>query len=286
MKGPEFTSRNMSTSVDLPDEDKSGRSNKVGNAESMRNQLKAEEEKIDEIDTNCMKEALLTSQRSKPKLGSAQAVLSSRLDPETIQKEPPFGTASENPDGWVPNSVPNCSETKNGEKEKDPENENTKHVADDRSLFSSEVSRRNMWRAEKRERWRGKRRERLEGNIESIEEEEDNISEKEINRGVRLRHTQRLWRSKEAQDEESERDATGPRGAVRGNIDRDAEIRGTTPHRIFSKVFASSFASSSSSSSSSFNYSSAESDEVFSEGEETGKKKDVRRVSGVKDQTI
>lgn len=283
MKGLEFTSRNMSTSMDMLDEDKSGRSSKAENVESMRNQLKTEGEKIHEFENNRMKEALLTSRRSKPKLGSAQAVLSSRLEPETIQKKP-FVTASENPGDWEPNSVLNCSETNNGEKDKDRKNENTKHIADKGGLFSSEVSRKNMWRAGQRERWRGKRRERLGGRVENIEEEED-TTENAMNQEIRLRHTQRQWRSKEAQDEESETDVTGLRGTVQGNIDRDAEMRGTVPHRIFSKVFATSFASSSSSSSSSFNYSSAESDEVFSEGEEMAKKKDVRRVSGVKDQT-
>lgn len=278
MKGLEFPSRNMSTSMDMLDEDKSGRSSKSENVESTRNQLKAEGEKIDEFENNCMKEALLTSRRSKPKLGSAQAVLSSKLKPETIQEEP-FVTASENPRDWEPNSVLNCSEINNGEKEKDRKNENTKHIADEGDLFSNAVSRKNMWRAGQRERWRGKRRERLGGSGENIDEEEDN-TEKEMNQGIRLRHTQRQWSSKEAQDEESEMDVT-----AQGNIDRDTEMRGTVPHCIFSKVFATSFASSSSSSSSSFNYSSAESDEVFSEGEEMAKRKDIRKVSGVKDQT-
>ncbi|MCJ8734159.1 hypothetical protein PDJAM_G00232230 [Pangasius djambal] len=275
MKGLEYTSRTMSASMDMPDEDESGSSSKEENGESRRKQLKAEGEKRDEFENNHMKEALLASRRSKPKLASAQAVLSSRLEPETIQKEP-FVTASENPEDWESSSVLNCSETNNGEKEKDRKNENTKYVADEGGLFSGEVSRNNMWRPGQRERWRGKRRERLEGRAENIDEEENTI-EKEMNRGIRLRHRQRQWRSKEAQDEESEKDVTGLRGAVQGNIDGDTEMRGTVPHHIFSKVFANSFASSSSSSSSSFNYSSAESDEVFSEGEEMGKRKDVRR---------
>lgn len=268
--------------MDMPDKDQSGRSSQAENLESMRNQLKAEGDKIDEFEDNCMKEALLASRRSKPKLVSAQAVLSSRLEPETFQKKP---FVTENPETWVLNSVLNCSETNDREKEKDRKNENTKHVVDEHPLLTSEVSRKNMWRAEQRERWKGKRRERLEGRVESIEEE-DSTTENTINRGIRLRHEQRQWRSKEAQDEESEKDVTGLRGAVQGNIDRDTEMRGTVPHRIFSKVFASSFASSSSSSSSSFNYSSAESDDVFSEGEELAKRKDVRRVSEVKDQAL
>ncbi|KAG7329276.1 hypothetical protein KOW79_007450 [Hemibagrus wyckioides] len=245
----------MSTSTYMADEDESGRSSKAGTVESMRNQLKAEGEKINEFENNYMKEALLASRRSKPKLASAQAVLSSRLEPETIQKEP-FVTASGNPKAWEHDSVP-------------IKHKNTKNIAD-------EVSRKNMWRAGQRERWRGKRRERLEGRVEYIEEE-DNTTEKEMNQGIRLRHIQRQWRSKEAQDEETEKDVTGLRGAVQGNINMDADMRGTVPHRIFSKVFASSFASSSSSSSSSFNYSSAESDEVFSEGEEMARRKDMRK---------
>lgn len=247
----------------MADEDESGRSSKAESVESMRNQLKAEGEKINEFENNYMKEALLASRRSKPKLASAQAVLSSRLEPETIQKEP-FLTASGNPEAWEHDSVP-------------IKHKNTKNIAD-------EVCRKNMWRAGQRERWRGKRRERLEGRVEYIEEE-DNTTEKEMNQGIRLRHIQRQWRSKEAQDEETEKDVTGLRGAVQGNIDMVAEMRGTVSHRIFSKVFANSFASSSSSSSSSFNYSSAESDEVFSDGEEMARRKDVRKVSGVKVQT-
>ncbi|XP_053487641.1 inositol-trisphosphate 3-kinase B isoform X1 [Ictalurus furcatus] len=267
----------MSTSMDMPEEDESGPSSKAENVESMRNQLKAEVETIDEFENNCMKEALLASRRSKPKLVSAQAVLSSRLEPEIIQKEL-FVSASEKPEDWEPNSMLNWSETNTGAKEKDRENENTKHIAGKGGLFSGEMSRKNTWLAGQRERLRGKRRERLEGRAENIEEEDDNTTnEKEMNPGIRLRHTQRQWSSKEAQDEESEKDVTGLRGAAQRNIDVDAEMRGTVPHRIFSKVLANSFASSSSSSSSSFNYSSAESDEVFSEGEEMAKRKDVRR---------
>ncbi|KAK3535773.1 hypothetical protein QTP70_021086 [Hemibagrus guttatus] len=247
----------MSTSTYMADEDESGRSSKAETVESMRNQLKAEGEKIYEFENNNMKESLLASRRSKPKLASAQAVLSSRLEPETIQKEP-FVTPSENPEAWEPNSVP-------------IKHKNTKNIAD-------EVSRKNMWRDGQRERWRGKRRERLEGRVEYIEEE-NNTTEEQMNQGIKLRHIQRQWRSKEAQDEETEKDVTGLRGAVQGNIDMDAEMRGTVPHRIFSKVFANSFASSSSSSSSSFNYSSAESDEVFSEGEEMVRRKDVRKFA-------
>lgn len=261
--------------MDMPDEDKSGRSSKAENVESMRNQLKAEGEKIDEYENKCMKETLLASRRSKPKLVSAQVVLSSRLEPETIQEEP-FVTASENPEDWVLNCGLNCSETNNRAQEKDRRNENIKHIADEGGLVSGEVSRKNMCRAEQRERWKGKRRQRLEGRVEGLEEVE-NTTENEINQGIRLRQ----WRPKEVQDEESEKAMTGLRGTVQGNINRDTEMRGTVPHRIFSKVFASSFASSSSSSSSSFNYSSAESDEVFSEGEEMAKRKDVRRVSAV-----
>ncbi|XP_026991180.1 inositol-trisphosphate 3-kinase A [Tachysurus fulvidraco] len=264
MEELEFTSRKMSTSTEMPDEDESGISSKAKTPESMRNQLKAEEEKIDEF----ANEAQLGSQkRSKPKLASAQAVLSSRLEPETIQKEP-FMTATESPEAWEPDNVLSCSESNNGEKEIDRKHKNTKCIAD-------ELSRKNIWRAGQRERWRGKRRERLEG-IENIEEE-DNATEKEMNQGIRLRHIQSQWRSKEAQDEEAEKDVTGLRVAAQGNIDVDTEMRGTVPHRILSKVFANSFTSSSSSSSSSFNYSSAESDEVFSDGEEMVRRKDVRR---------
>lgn len=266
MEELEFTSRKMSTSTEMPDEDESGISSKAKTLESMRNQLKAEEEKIDEFANNHMKKALLGSRRSKPKLASAQAVLSSRLEPQTIQKEP-FMTATEIPEAWELDSVPSCSESNNGEKEKDRKHKNTKRIAD-------ELSRKNIWRAGHWERWRGKRRERLEG-IEYIEEKEDDTTEKEMNQGIRLT-IQSQWRSKEAQDEEAEKDVT-----AQGNIDTDTEMRGTVPHRIFSKVFANS----SSSSSSSFNYSSAESDEVFSEGEEMVRRKDVRRVSGVKVQT-
>ncbi|XP_053361173.1 inositol-trisphosphate 3-kinase B [Clarias gariepinus] len=262
----------MSTSIDMPAEDESGKISKAENVEPLRNQLTAEGEDIDAFENNCMKEALFATQRSKPKLVSAQAVLSSRLEPETIQKEL-FVTASEKPADWKPNSLQNWSETNNGEKEKDRKKETTKHIADEGGSFSGEVSRKYMWRAGQRERWRGMRRERLEGSAE----EEANISAKEMNRGIRLRHQQRQWRSKDTQDEESEKDVTRLRGAEQGNINGDAEMREPVPHRIFSKVFATSFASSSSSSSSSFNYSSAESDEVFSEGEEMVKRKDVRR---------
>lgn len=278
MKGPGFTSRNMSTSIDMPDKDESGRSGKTENVETMRNQFKAEGEKIDEFKHNCVKDVLLSRRRSTPKLASAQAVLSSRLEPENIQKEP-FVIASENPGDFMPKSVLSCSETNNVEKEEDRKTD-TKHIADEGELVSGQVCRKNMWRAEQRERWRGKRRERQEVRIASIEEE-DNTTKKETNQGIRLRHTQRQWRSKEMPDEESENAVTGLRGDVQENLDRGAEMRGTVPHRIFSKVFASSFASSSSSSLSSFNNSSAESDEVFSEGEDMAKRKDVRRVSEV-----
>ncbi|TSY55754.1 Inositol-trisphosphate 3-kinase B [Bagarius yarrelli] len=258
-------------STDNTKEDKLGRSSEAESVEMLRNQFKADGENMErnEMKDIQIKEALLASRRPKPKLASAQAVLSSKLEPETIQKEP-FLLASDNPHAWEPNNMPSCSEN-NRDIEKDKKNEKTKHIAD-------KLAENNMWKAGQRERWKGRRREMLKGKLEYIEVKDD-TPEKEMNRGIRLRHIQRQWRSKEAQDEDAEKDVTVLKGAVQGNIDPDAEMSRTVPHRIFSKVFANSFASSSSSSSSSsIKYSSTESDEVFSEGEEVDRRKDVRRV--------
>lgn len=226
-------------------------------------------------------QALLSGRKSKPKLVSAQAVLSSRLESESIQEESvkPLENVTRTPENQEPGAVLEHSETKTDDgrkstnKERGNEAVKERNIAEKGSLTESrEVSRKNTWRVGQRERWRGKRRERLGGSVENLAEENEAV-DRETNCGIRWKHTQKHWGSKERQDEESEKEDGS------GSMERDTEAKGAMSRHVFSRVLAHSFASSSSSSSSSFNCSSAESDEVFSEGEEMAKRKDVRRVS-------
>ncbi|KAI4893706.1 hypothetical protein NFI96_012161 [Prochilodus magdalenae] len=294
MKGLEFSLRNMSTSTNKCDEDDLERSREPKNEESLRNKLRGEEGKRDMFalassyptnrGNNIMKEPFTSRRRCKPKLVSAQAVLSSRLDADSIEEEPVMTV--ENVPDLEPSAVLDCSNT-NATNSRKPTaevrqegSETTKEKNTDGKYSLTEtveVSRKSMWRAGHRERYRGKRRERLGGSVEDLTLE-NQAMEGEMNRGIRWRHTQKHWGSKERRDEESEKeDGPGEREGMQGSMEGDSEARGTMSHHVFSRVFAHSFASTSSSSSSSFNCSSAESDEVFSEGEEMTKRKDVRR---------
>ncbi|KAK1804135.1 hypothetical protein P4O66_020175, partial [Electrophorus voltai] len=288
--------RNMSMSVYKHDEGKAGRSSQVENEESVRNLLRGEGNQQDEFALESadpahmgnpyMRKALLSGRRSKPKLVSAQAVLFSRLEPEFIQEEP-AGTvahALETPQNTElkvkRDSIPRSAETNIASDGKPTDNEgvtqNMKERNTTRSLIETgEVSRKSLWLAGHRERWRGKRREKLGGSVENIAEDVM-TTEKEMSRVIRMRHPRKHYESTKKQDEEYEREG-GERQAEQGRVEGEADTRRVATHRIFSRVLAHSFVSSSSSSSSSFNCSSAESDDVFSEGEETVRKNDMRR---------
>ncbi|XP_072519232.1 inositol-trisphosphate 3-kinase B [Salminus brasiliensis] len=294
MKGLKFSLRNMSTSTIMCDEDDPQRTIKPEKEESLGNKVRGEAERIDLFTpdsahltnrgNNFTKEPLLTGRRSNPKLVSAQAVLSSRLLPESIQEEP-----ITTPEKMESNAVLGRPETNGTDGRKPTDEERVEEagntIAKERTTDekgslpeNSEVSRKSMWRAGQRERWRGKRRERLGGSVEDLEQEAKAVQKEKENRGIRWRHPQKHWGSKESKDQESEKeDRAGERDRGQCSMEGDSQTRGSASHPIFSRVLAHSLASSSSSSSSSFNCSSAESDEVFSEGEETIKKKDVRK---------
>ncbi|KAL7863114.1 hypothetical protein SRHO_G00120980 [Serrasalmus rhombeus] len=284
----------MSTSTNKHDEDDAGRSTELQNDESLRNKVREEEEKRNMFaiapsyptnrGNNIMKEPFVKGRRSKPKLVSAQAVLSSRLEPESIQEEPLMNL--EIVQDGEPSAVLDCSKNNVSKDRKftveERWEESVKETGKERnteekalSTESGAVSRKSMWKAGQRERWRGKRRERLGGSVEDLAQEND-IIQKEINRRIQWRDAENHWGSKERRDEESEKE-DGLEERRQGSMEGDPEARGSMSQHVFSRVFAHSFASSSSSSSSSFNCSSAESDEVFSEGEEMAKRKNVRR---------
>ncbi|XP_066506030.1 inositol-trisphosphate 3-kinase B isoform X2 [Hoplias malabaricus] len=282
----------MITSANMQGANVPSQSTEPEDEDSLKNRVRKEGEKRDMFElgsfhptnraNNFMKEALLRGRRSKPKLVSAQAVLSSQLEPESIQDGPEM--TPENVEDMELSAVLDCPASNtnacraptNEEIQEEATEKIAKEINNDETsplTDSNEGSRKNMWRAGQRLRIR--RRERLGASMEDLEEEKG-IVEKEINHGIRRRHIQMNWGSTERRDEESEKEDRAEDRESR-SIDGDYEAKGPMSCHVFSRVLAHSFASSSSSSSSSFNCSSAESDEVFSEGEEMAKRKAVRR---------
>ncbi|KAG9272559.1 inositol-trisphosphate 3-kinase A-like [Astyanax mexicanus] len=288
----------MSTSAVMHVEDDPERSTKPKQKESLETKVREEAENrgslmftsdsshLKSMENNLTKERCLTGQRSKPKLVSAQAVLSSRLLPESIQEEPVVTSenATGTPGNMAPNAVMDYHESNGGkptDEEREEKDGTTTSTEKDSLTDSSKVSRKAMWRAGQRARWKGKRRERLGGSVEDLtQESEAEAVQKDLgNHEIRWRHQQQHWGCKESKDQGSieKEDRLCNRSRGQGTMEGDSETKGSVSHNILSRVLAHSLASSSSSSSSSFNCSSAESDEVFSEGEEIIKKKDMRR---------
>lgn len=201
-----------------------------------------------------------TGRRSIQKVASAQSILSSILEPESVEEPEPIAFQASMETEPTETSFLDPSDFRTS-----PMTESVRVTDCAFTTESSEVSRRNMWREIQKGRLKGRRRPRLE-KTDTVEELDPG---KEINQGLHLRHIQKHWTSKEGQEQDVEK---------QGSIKKDKEMRGPISNHILSRVMTSSYASSSSPSSS-FNNSSEESDEVFSEGEELAKRKNVRKVS-------
>uniref|UniRef100_A0A672MLX5 Kinase n=1 Tax=Sinocyclocheilus grahami TaxID=75366 RepID=A0A672MLX5_SINGR len=135
------------------------------------------------------------------------------------------------------------------------------NAATRKSLWSSKI--------EPRERLKEGMRERLGASVESIDESnKGDFSNKRLHRkkswGSRQRNTQTLVSSQDGEH------------YMEGSVEKDGEEE-LVPHPVLSRVLFHSSASSSSS----FNNSSAESDEVFSENEDTDtRRQTMKKVSG------
>uniref|UniRef100_A0A673KF87 Kinase n=1 Tax=Sinocyclocheilus rhinocerous TaxID=307959 RepID=A0A673KF87_9TELE len=133
------------------------------------------------------------------------------------------------------------------------------------------ATRKSLWRSkiEPRERLKEGMRERLGASVESIDESnKGDFSNKRLHRkkswGSRQRNTQTLVSSQDGEH------------YMEGSVEKDGEEE-LVPHPVLSRFLFHSSASSSSS----FNNSSAESDEVFSENEDTvARRQTMKKVSG------
>uniref|UniRef100_A0A671PAH9 Kinase n=1 Tax=Sinocyclocheilus anshuiensis TaxID=1608454 RepID=A0A671PAH9_9TELE len=133
------------------------------------------------------------------------------------------------------------------------------------------ATRKSLWRSkiEPRERLKEGMRERLGASVESIDESnKGDFSNKRLHRkkswSSRHRNTQTLVSSQDGEH------------YMEGSVEKDGEEE-LVPHPVLSRVLFHSSASSSSS----FNNSSAESDEVFSENEDTDtRRQTMKKVSG------
>ncbi|XP_016098496.1 inositol-trisphosphate 3-kinase B-like [Sinocyclocheilus grahami] len=214
-----------------------------------------------------------TGFRARPKLASAHAVLSSKLeDPTEMQTN-----ACEEPEVMKPEPLERvCMDPlpiPAGEttKDEDVEEQKVKErvmagenlVEEGSNVALNAATRKSLWssKIEPRERLKEGMRERLGASVESIDESnKGDFSNKRLHRkkswGSRQRNTQTLVSSQDGEH------------YMEGSVEKDGEEE-LVPHPVLSRVLFHSSASSSSS----FNNSSAESDEVFSENEDT----DTRR---------
>ncbi|KAI2657094.1 Inositol-trisphosphate 3-kinase B [Labeo rohita] len=207
-----------------------------------------------------------TGFRTRPKLASAHAVLSSKLEDPTEMETNAYEEAEdmkpEPPEGVFMDPLPiPAGETS---KDKDIEEQKVKKKSENLVEEGSKVvlnaaTRKSLWRSkiELRERLKEGMRERLGASLESIDESnEGDFSNKRLHRkkswGSRQRNTQTVGSSRDGEHN------------MEGSIEKDGAEE-LVPHPVLSRVLFHSSASSSSS----FNNSSAESDEVFSENEDT-----------------
>ncbi|KAL1261683.1 hypothetical protein QQF64_006948 [Cirrhinus molitorella] len=218
-----------------------------------------------------------TGLRSRPKLASAHAVLSSKLeDPtemetnaceeaEDVKPEPPEGVCMD------PQPIP-ARETS---KDEDVEEQKVKkrvmageNIVEEASKVTlNAATRKSLWRSkiELRERLKEGMRERLGASLESIDESNEGDF---INKRL---HRKKSWGSKQRSTQTVGSSRDGERN-MEGSIEKDSEEE-LVPHPVLSRVLFHSSASSSSS----FNNSSAESDEVFSENEDTATRRQTMK---------
>ncbi|XP_065131298.1 inositol-trisphosphate 3-kinase A isoform X2 [Paramisgurnus dabryanus] len=228
MKGLDLPLQSMSTL--------SGKMSAAGDGESMRDDVHVEENILDFSSSPIKPNHHLkkTGFRIRPKLASAQAVLSSRLDePMKMHTNLHEDIKPELLD-CLPRAGKEATTGMDTEEKQVMEDE-ARVEENSKMLFNAE-SRKNMWRSKSdlKEKLKGRMRERLGGSLDNIYEgkEREKMTESR-------RQRQRSWASKQ-------------RNIQASGTSRDGEL-------YMNRA----------SSSSSFNNSSAESDEVFSEGEDT-----------------
>ncbi|XP_058654831.1 inositol-trisphosphate 3-kinase B isoform X2 [Onychostoma macrolepis] len=258
--------------LDSPPERMSTLSEKKSNGsdgESMRDAIEERIFDFSPASINKSNHIKKTGFRARPKLASAHAVLSSKLeDPAEMQTnsyEEAEDMKPEPPERVCMDPLPIAA----GEttKDKDVEEQKVKERVTEGENLAEEGSkvalnaatRKSLWRSkiELRERLKEGMRERLGASLESIDESnEGDFSNKRLHRkkswGSRQRNAQKLGSSRDGEH------------YVEESMEKDSEEE-LVPHPVLSRVLFHSSASSSSS----FNNSSAESDEVFSENEDT-----------------
>ncbi|XP_016305721.1 inositol-trisphosphate 3-kinase B-like [Sinocyclocheilus anshuiensis] len=262
--------------LDSPPERMSILSEKKSNGSDGESMRDAIEERIFDFSPSSINQSnhiKKTGFRARPKLASAHAVLSSKLeDPTEMQTN-----ACEEPEVMKPEPLERvCMDPlpiPAGEttKDEDVEEQKVKErvmagenlVEEGSNVPLNAATRKSLWRSkiEPRERLKEGMRERLGASVESIDESnKGDFSNKRLHRkkswSSRHRNTQTLVSSQDGEH------------YMEGSVEKDGEEE-LVPHPVLSRVLFHSSASSSSS----FNNSSAESDEVFSENEDT----DTRR---------
>ncbi|XP_016431720.1 inositol-trisphosphate 3-kinase B-like [Sinocyclocheilus rhinocerous] len=258
--------------LDSPPERMSTLSEKKSNGSDGESMRDAIEERIFDFSPSSINQSnhiKKTGFRARPKLASAHAVLSSKLeDPTEMQTN-----ACEEPEVMKPEPLERvCMDPlpiPAGEttKDEDVEEQKVKErvmagenlVEEGSNVELNAATRKSLWRSkiEPRERLKEGMRERLGASVESIDESnKGDFSNKRLHRkkswGSRQRNTQTLVSSQDGEH------------YMEGSVEKDGEEE-LVPHPVLSRFLFHSSASSSSS----FNNSSAESDEVFSENEDT-----------------
>ncbi len=269
---------------DSPSERMSTLSEKKSNGSDGESRKDAIEESIFDFSLSSINQSNYikkTGFRSRPKLAFAHAVLSSKLEDPAEMQTNAYQEAEdmepEPPEHVYMDPLPiTARETT---KDKDVEEQKVKErvtagenlVEEGSKVALNAANRKSMWRSklELRERAKEGMRERLGASLESIDESnEGDFSNKRQHRkknwGSRQRNTQKLVSSQDGEH------------YVEESMEKDGEEE-LVPHPVLSRVLFHSSASSSSS----FN-SSAESDEVFSENEDTvARRQTMKKVSGI-----
>lgn len=209
--------------------------------------------------------------RARPKLAAAHAVLSSKLEePTGTQINACEETEDTKPEPLEyvcvdPPPIPVGEMTKDEDVEEQRVKERENPVEKGSKVALDAATRKSLWRGEMALK---QRRERLGGGLESIDESnEGELNNKRV-------HRKKSWGVKQRNAQTSRDGDHCMQGSMKM---RDGEEE-LVPHSVLTRVLLHSSASSSSS----FNNSSAESDEVFSESEDTAaRRQTMKKVSGI-----
>lgn len=253
-------------------------SEKKINGSEVESQRDAVEDKIFDFPPSSINQSHHVSSsrfRARPKLASAHAVLSSKLEEPTETLTNYYEEAKPEP----LESVEALQKPQEMTKDEDAEERRVNERVTADGTFGGKASKATFNAATRKSLWRGKiepkerpkegMRERLKGSFESIDES----SEGDF--GSRRMQRKKSWGSKQRKTQTfGSRDGEN---YMVGSMEKDIE-KEMVPHPVLSRVLFHSSASSSSS----FNNSSAESDEVFSESEETAaRRQTMKKVSEI-----